>query len=153
MGCDLIRSQTTIICPQGYTPLDGSSTSDKSFPPEAGSERALCLECAAQSDGCKSCYDAGTRTETTSWTAICVNNPLSDGGYENSADGQGTTISTYQCYTCSASDPLPEHCSPPPPSPSPGPPGSPGSPGSPTPPPPPPPTPGCVNGGFSYGGF
>lgn len=45
--------------------------------------------------------------------------------------------------------PFPEDCSPPPPPP----PSLSPSPGSPTPPPPPPPTPGCINGGFTFGGF
>ncbi len=146
MGCDLIRSQVTIVCPIGSSPGDDDGNSDTGLPQEAGTERFLCLECASESDGCKSCYDLGTNTRTTTWTAICYN------AMGQRVYGQGTTVSTYQCYECATSDPLPEHCSPPPPPP-PGSPASPGSPGSPTPPPPPPPTPGCVNGGFFGGGF
>lgn len=143
MGCDFVARKAPVCkCPEGWVPLFGEwcQAGPTNFYQAALEE---CLTCAEKSDGCKSCYDLGEKQEYYSGPISCVRG-TPGGNPEVESNGTISFIKILQCYECSPSDPLPDHCSPPPP-PSPG---SPGSPGSPTPPPPPPPTPGCINGGW-----
>ena len=138
MGCDLIRVERDCSCPIGQ-PLEDCTSSDYN----SNEQLNQCIECAQNSNGCKACYDLGTRSETRGGSIDCYDPSTGTIIYNG---GSGTFISIFQCYECAGADPLPPHCSPPPPPPPP-----PGPPPPPSPPPPPDDEGDCLGGGSGEG--